>query len=195
MSSVVIHAPDSFHPSLSRSELDIDALMGKWHVIFSSLPLWNDKKDVTITYTPLQPTPPSTTPTQEPLRFNDIVEYRSRSASSISSKPSRIEGIDTLLPAPPSAPADFAPAASYKWRGKGLLMIASSKWQILGYGQGWAVTYFEKTLFTPAGLDVYSRDEKGLSKELLDEITSKTKALDGVAGKLAQELFDVPRGD
>lgn len=61
-------------------------------------------------------------------------------------------------------------------------MIASSHWQLLGYnvkggssagagveggegeaGEEWVVTYFSKTLFTPAGLDVYARSGTSLS--------------------------------
>lgn len=78
---------------------------------------------------------------------------------------------------------------------QGWLVIASSKWQVLGYGDGWAVTFFAKTLFTPAGLDVYSRDGNGISEELFQEILSKTKALGGEVGKLAETLFEVKRGD
>lgn len=78
---------------------------------------------------------------------------------------------------------------------QGWLMIASSKWQVLGYGDGWAVTYFSKTLFTPAGIDIYSRDESGLSKDLFDEVLSKTKDLGGDVGKLAESIFEVKRGD
>lgn len=58
-----------------------------------------------------------------------------------------------------------------------MLMIASSKWQLLGYNppgedgggdaEEWAVTFFEKTLFTPAGLDIYARTEKGLPEDLV----------------------------
>lgn len=52
-------------------------------------------------------------------------------------------------------------------------MIASSKWQLLGCNppgedeEEWAVTFFEKTLFTPAGLDIYARTEKGLPEDLV----------------------------
>jgi hypothetical protein len=31
---ITIHQPDSFHPSLSRDEFDIDQFMGKWCVAF-----------------------------------------------------------------------------------------------------------------------------------------------------------------
>lgn len=65
----------------------------------------------------------------------------------------------------------------------------------MGYGDGWAVTYFSKTLFTPAGIDIYSRDESGVGKELFDDILAKTKALGGELGKLAESIFEVKRGD
>ncbi|KAF8305157.1 hypothetical protein DL93DRAFT_371183 [Clavulina sp. PMI_390] len=196
MSKIEIHPPDSFHASLSRENFDIDKFMGKWHVLHSSLPLWKNKKDVTITYTPLGSVDPSSTPSDDPIRFNDIVEYRS--ASSTSSPPStrsRIEGIDTLQPPPKDAPDGYRPAASYKWRGKGWLMIASSKWQVLGYGDDWAVTYFSATLFTPAGIDIYSRSEGGVSKKLYENIVSQLTSGGGEMQKLAESLFEVRCGD
>jgi len=76
-------------------------------------------------------------------------------------------------------------------------MIASSKWQVLGYDldEGWVVTYFAKTLFTPAGIDIYSRTEQGPSQELCEEIIAKTRGHGGEVGKLAKSLFEVSRGD
>ena len=75
---------------------------------------FQSKKDVTITYTPLITTPKA----GEQFRFNDVVEYRSLSSSSSTSKRSRIEGTDALLPTPPSAPNGYTSATSYQWRGK-----------------------------------------------------------------------------
>jgi hypothetical protein len=75
---------------------------------------FQSKKDVTITYTPLNTTPKA----GEQFRFNDVVEYRSLSSSSSTSKRSRIEGTDALLPTPPSAPNGYTSAISYQWRGK-----------------------------------------------------------------------------
>jgi len=76
-------------------------------------------------------------------------------------------------------------------------MIATSKWQILGYNttEGWAVTFFEKTLFTPAGLDVYVRDGFELKKEIIDGILEKMKGVEGDVGVLAKGLFEVKRSD
>lgn len=80
-----------------------------------------------------------------------------------------------------------------------MLMIASSHWEVLGYGDlenehQWAVTYFAKTLFTPAGIDVYSRKKEGLPAPVL---TALKEALAGIehepVQKLAEEMFEVKR--
>lgn len=76
-------------------------------------------------------------------------------------------------------------------------MIASSHWEVLGYGDGedgeqWVVTYFEKTLFTPAGLDVYSRRKEGLSGAILEGIKGALKGNESdVVRKLAENIFEV----
>jgi hypothetical protein len=73
-------------------------------------------------------------------------------------------------------------------------MIATSNWQVLGYDpdQGWAVTYFSKTLFTPAGLDIYVRDPTSVSKEVVEEIRKAVKKVGGEVGNLAEDFFEVP---
>jgi len=84
----------------------------------------------------------------------------------------------------------------YNWRGKGWLMIASSKWEILGYGDEegganrWVVTYFAKTLFTPAGVDFYSRNG-ALKPETLESIKAGLDMLGGEIARLASEIFEV----
>lgn len=73
--------------------------------------------------------------------------------------------------------------AAYTWRGNGWLRIAgASHWEILGYGDeegGWVVTWFEKTVFTPRGVDVYCARMGGLSEGLVGRILG---ALRGVLG-------------
>ena len=81
-------------------------------------------------------------------------------------------------------------------------MIAGSHWEVLGWGSGehvdtsedWVVTYFAKTLFTPAGIDLYSRRKEGLSEETTNAVR---KALQGMEykdlTKLAGEIFEVER--
>ena len=199
------------------------------------------RKDVTITYT-LKPSSSA----DEAVKFDDVVEYRSKSDAP-SSTPSRVVGVDTLVThsnasnnaplssaapgsqplggsnasgassaTPATSPSADLPSASaqdstaspskaaqtrYKWRGKGWLMIASSRWQLLGCsadpspgGAGaWAVTYFEKTLFTPAGLDIYARTADGLPADVVAEIIAKAKGLGGEVAKLAEGFFEVER--
>lgn len=87
-------------------------------------------------------------------------------------------------------------------------MIASSQWEVLGYGtdivgaapgqQGqtkdWIVTYFSKTLFTPAGIDIYCRNPDGVSEECIENIKAELGNFgDESLKKLAGEIFAIPR--
>ena len=152
---------------------DVAFLQGKWHVTHSTLPMWKKSRNVTITYTPL--------PHNAEL-LDDLVEYQPLN----SSKKKKVEGIDT---------PDAHTKAAYSWRGKGLLKIASSHWQVLGYGEedgGWAVTYFKKTLFTPAGIDVYARQKSGLSESLLKQIRAELKTVEDQSVKaLGDTIFSI----
>lgn len=74
-------------------------------------------------------------------------------------------------------------------------MIASSHWEVLGWGERpllhgaggvgdmgdgverWAVTWFAPTLFTQEGVDIYSDRKEGLSKETVDGIIKALKEL------------------
>ena len=78
-------------------------------------------------------------------------------------------------------------------------MIASSHWEVLGWGdlegeQQWAVTYFAKTLFTPAGIDIYSRTKEGLSEDVVTEIKKVLAAIEHDSlQSLTKDIFDVKR--
>ncbi|KAJ9614449.1 hypothetical protein H2200_002585 [Cladophialophora chaetospira] len=151
----------------------ISWLQGKWHVTHSTLPMWKKNKNVTITYTSLP---------QNAELLDDLVEYQPVN----SNKQKKVEGIDT---------PDASARGAYSWRGKGLLKIASSHWEVLGYGDedgGWAVTYFQKTLFTPAGIDVYARQKAGLSETLLEQVKQELRAVqDDNVKKLADTIFPI----
>ncbi|EON65627.1 hypothetical protein W97_04866 [Coniosporium apollinis CBS 100218] len=164
-----------------------DFLHGKWHVTHSTLPMWRSKSNVSISYTPL-PYPPSTeialTSATLP-RLDDLVEYQPHG----SSRTKAIRGVST--------PSDSS-GWTYDWRGKGWLMVATSRWEILGYGKEggnrWCVTYFAKTLFTPAGLDVYSRSPAGLKAETMEHVQQILKMFgDPVLSELAGAMFEVDR--
>ncbi|KAI8938284.1 hypothetical protein NX059_005943 [Plenodomus lindquistii] len=169
-------------------------LVGSWSVTHSTLPMWRKSRNVRITYTPI----PSTNPQQ----INDVVSYQSLTSDAVKTVTGVDKPLDVYYPHPDphgvNTMGDGERASlGYKWRGKGWLMIASSRWEILGWGDeegtegnGWVVTYFAKTLFTPAGVDFYSR--KGpLRPETLAKIKKGLEELGGELAKLAGELFEV----
>ncbi|KIV95114.1 hypothetical protein PV10_02803 [Exophiala mesophila] len=151
----------------------VEFLQGRWHVTHSTLPMWKTNRNVTITYRSL--------PNNAEV-LDDLVEYQPVT----SDKRKRIEGVDT---------PDAEMLGAYSWRGRGFLKLASSHWQILGYGDedgGWVVTYFQKTLFTPAGIDLYARRKGGLSDELLEQIRGEISAInDKNVTRLADLLFPI----
>ncbi|KAF7303291.1 RFX-type winged-helix domain-containing protein [Mycena kentingensis (nom. inval.)] len=153
-----------------------------WLVVASTLPLWKNRKNVRITYSPI-PHEPETT-------FDDLVEYNDRTAKP-GSAPSTVKGIDRLK---------AGATGQWKWRGKGLLMIASSHWQLLGLNANasdaepqWAVTYFASTLFTPAGLDIYARSKEALTDEFVEGLVKELEGIPAVK-KLVENggMFRIP---
>ncbi|KAI0321071.1 hypothetical protein OF83DRAFT_414472 [Amylostereum chailletii] len=191
--TVIINPPGAmdFEPAL-----DLQDIMGTWYVTHSTLPMWKKNKDVTITYTARAD--PSSTAEEQPVQIDDVVEYRGK-AKPVSSKRTRIVGVDTVEASsadPSSSSSSSPPSTRFKWRGSGLLFPLTSRWQLLGYASDetpWAVTYFEKTLFTPEGIDIYARSKEGLPEGLLAEIKEGLKQVGGKVGELAGELFEVER--
>ncbi|EXJ90798.1 hypothetical protein A1O1_03902 [Capronia coronata CBS 617.96] len=151
----------------------VSFLQGQWYVTHSTLPMWKSNRNVTITYTSLD---------NNAEVLDDLVEYQPLH----SDKRKRVEGVDT-----PGADT----VATYSWRGRGWLRIASSHWQVLGWGEeegDWMVTYFQSTLFTPAGVDIYSRRKGGLSPELVDQITEEIRNIkDRKVSRLAWFIFPI----
>ncbi|KAL8745003.1 MAG: hypothetical protein Q9190_002817 [Brigantiaea leucoxantha] len=165
-------------------------MAGKWHVTHSTLPMWKSKCNVCITYTPLPPaSEDGNTDQTVDMKLDDLVEYETRSGKTRKS----VHGVDTPT----------ADGKGWQWRGKGWLKVASSRWEVLGWGEGeegreWMVTYFAATLFTPAGMDVYSRRGEGVGERVLEGIMEEMKRLGaedgkGEMGKLADSIFEVER--
>ena len=151
----------------------IDFLAGVWHVTHSTLPMWKKNKNVKITYKPLSAPAGA---------LDDLVEYNPINGD----KHKTVHGIDK---------PDATRHSTYNWKGRGLLMIASSHWEVLGYGEedgGWMVTFFSKTMFTPAGIDVYARRMGGLSDLMIERIRAEIKKVDDSEfQKTADDLFVV----
>lgn len=150
-------------------------LTGPWHVTHSTLPMWKSNKNVVITYTVLP----------DSACIDDLVTYNPVSSPH---KQKTVRGVDTPDPNVPAA---------YNWRGRGWLKIASSHWEVLGWGEeedGWVVTFFAKTLFTPAGVDVYARRKGGLSRELVERVKREMARVaegDEAVRKLVGEVFEI----
>ncbi|KAF3313256.1 hypothetical protein TWF173_006215 [Orbilia oligospora] len=199
----IFRAPNTPFPSSSLPPLTPTALLKTWWVTTSTLPMWKSAKNIRITYTSI----PST------KNIDDIIHYNPRSGPpATNSTPEEaaklvtksIHGVDYPL-------SENDGDLTYKWRGKGLLFIATSRWQVVGYGgrdvrtvvgeggeevlEGveWVVTYFEKSLFTPAGVDVMTVAREGVDGETLGAIGEGLKGIGGVLGELWDGIFDIPR--
>ena len=108
-------------------------------------------------------------------------------------------------------------------------MIASSDWEILGFGRSrssdksvygnatppsphphrtrscgqsegemermdddWVVTYFQSTLFTPAGIDIYCRRREGLDTSVLERMRKVLREECGSeVARLAEDMVEV----
>ncbi|KAM0790945.1 hypothetical protein ACM66B_004250 [Microbotryomycetes sp. NB124-2] len=187
-----------YQPDTLESNLDelVPRLLGKWRVVASTLPLWKDKKNVVIEYNSIKG--------QHSTTIDDKVSYNKRSDKT-GTTPSTVHGVDKLtsvdgINLKSESGGKLVAGPRWKWRGKGWLMIASSRWQVLGHNltssapadAEWVVTYFASTLFTPAGLDIYTRTS--LTDEVVERLTKELQALGGEVGKLAagDNMFKIP---
>lgn len=151
--------------------------------------MWKSKRNVRIKYTPL---PPSHSGIEQSNtdRLDDHVTYQDLKHDKIST----IDGVDT-------AAGTETGRGEWDWRGKGWLKIASSHWEILGWGEEangnkWAVTMFAKTIFTPAGIDIYSQSSSGLQPQTVSSIQASLVAIaDDSVKELADKLFEVTIDD
>ncbi|KAI0884549.1 uncharacterized protein GGS22DRAFT_163782 [Annulohypoxylon maeteangense] len=145
----------------------LDWLRRTWTVTHSTLSMWRSARNVRITYAAYEPVTGAN---------DNLVEYEKRSGKGGVKTVVGIEKPDPVIP------------GAWTWRGKGMLAIASSHWEVLGWGERplagvdggverWAVTWFAPTLFTQEGVDIYSDRKEGLSKKTADEIIQVLKEL------------------
>ncbi|KAK4624734.1 hypothetical protein CLAFUW4_05356 [Fulvia fulva] len=181
--------PPTFSSAKAASEFDLPGLPWleeTWHVTHSSLPMWRSKRNVRIQYTLLEPSSPEIIKTNTD-RLDDLVTYQSLTGAKVST----VKGVDKTS-------GSGNRRGEWDWRGKGWLKIAGSHWEILGWGEEehngnkWMVTMFVKTMFTPAGLDVYSKAREGLNAKTLADIKAAlSKVEDGDVQKMVVELFEI----
>ncbi|KAK5136674.1 hypothetical protein LTR08_002327 [Meristemomyces frigidus] len=192
MASITLRPPSS---SAAKAPLEYQSpnitwLTECWHVTHSTLPMWKNKRNVRIQYTPLEPSSASILK-ENTDRLDDLVTYQSVKSEKVQT----VKGIDTC-----ASQGDVR--GEWDWRGKGWLKIASSHWEVMGWGEEsntgnkWVVTEFAKTLFTPAGIDIYSKDRRGLTQETLKGIKlALTEVNDDNVKKMAGQLFEVTVDD
>lgn len=117
-------------------DLQVDALLGRWHIVATTLKFWRGKEGPAVEYADLGGG-----------RWSDTLHWRQRGRAK------SLGGVDTLDPSTPGR---------FRWRGAGLLAWIRSDWAFVAVApQGrWAVTWFGPATFgiTPEGMDVYSRE-------------------------------------
>lgn len=156
-----LRSPTTHTPSTGPSSSDIkppslEQLLGRWYITHTSSPAWRDKRNVELTFTS------RASISQLNLQIDDLITYQSLT----SSKLQRIQGTDSLSQANPWA---------WTWRGNGWLKLVTSHWEILGHGKlqnhgQWIMVYAQKSVFTPAVINVYTRKKKGLPEAMRKEI-------------------------
>lgn len=104
-------------------------LDGTWEIKGTTFPMWlsEKRKNPRITYKRTE---------KNAVELLDLVEYE------VDGKTKQIKGIDRLG------------AKGFIWRGLGVLRILSSHWQVVTIKGDVLVIRFEKSLVTPAGVDV-----------------------------------------
>ncbi|RSH87331.1 hypothetical protein EHS25_003240 [Saitozyma podzolica] len=178
--SITIHPPGSADASLRDAQDGADGFdrawfMGTWNVAWSTLPMWKDKKNVNIHYVSL-------TDESRPTKFESTVSYIKQSQPDTAS-PSTVRGVEALTPG--------TNGATFDWRGRNWLFFVHSHWEVLGYGDDqagleWAVTFFSKTLFTPAGIDIYVRPSR--QSDTADVVPPPQDARNELVGRIAAAL-------
>ncbi|CAN5483614.1 hypothetical protein BH10BAC1_BH10BAC1_17480 [soil metagenome] len=144
-------------------------LSGTWFIISTNFPMWLDgsKTNPTFTYTV----------SAKNDRLIDLVSYQKNG------KTKTINGFDYHSKENEKA---------FTWRGKGLLRIAKSNWEIrlIDEKEEWAVIWFSKTLFTPEGVDIISKNSK-LDNAIIEKI--KTQVLnDSLLKRHVGSLVNLP---
>ncbi|KAI2468396.1 hypothetical protein F4781DRAFT_268935 [Annulohypoxylon bovei var. microspora] len=175
-STITLRAPSKYPSSKTTTSGEpfvsppLEWLWGTWAVTHSTLSMWRSARNVRITYKPYKPE------AGKPAANDNLVEYEKRNGKGGVKTVAGVERPDAAIP------------GAWMWRGKGLLAIASSHWEVLGWGERplvgegggierWAVTWFAPTLFTQEGVDIYSDRKEGLSKEAAGDIIKALKEL------------------
>jgi hypothetical protein len=152
------------------SQTSMQELSGTWYIVETNFPMWlkGNKLNPTLNYT-------ITEKDGREVLLDEVIYTQNGKTKSITGY-------------------DYPDGANgYIWRGKGLLSLLKSEWEIvfadpLGH---WAVSWFEKTLFTPEGIDIISRTPT-LPQQTIDDI-KRLMIADSDMAKLIDTLKPLPK--
>ena len=128
--TVILRTPSVYNKVPEQTQISpqewkappLEWLERTWTVTHSTLPMWRKAKNVRITYKLL----PRASPTL-PILIDDEV-CSSPTEKTWMPQPKSIRGVDT--------PDESVPGgAAWNWRGRGWLKVASSHWEVLGWGE------------------------------------------------------------
>jgi|GEM_PF-5879311 len=149
----------------------IDILEGTWHLVHSNFKMWHKGSiaDVTFNYTPIQK--------RGKVALLDEVKYTEDGT------PKCITGYDYIND-----------DSVFTWHGIGLLSLIRSSWQVEWMDKDceYMLISFNKTLLTPAGVDILTRHNKP-SATVIDEVW-KLLQVNERLNKLSEGLKPVLRG-
>jgi hypothetical protein len=145
---------ESLFAELELPNLRGSDLLGTWHIMQTTFPMWRNGKNThpTLNYRPI--------PGADDSQLEDLVIYRKRGAffhaRGAGLKSKQIRGVDIQDP---------SLSCHFTWRGRGLLALLTSEWYVVDFmrdsaGEGVMAIYFSKTLFTPAGMDIAATSAK-----------------------------------
>ncbi|KAH6673209.1 hypothetical protein B0J14DRAFT_542219 [Halenospora varia] len=182
---IILHAPLrlSSSPSLPSNNRSppLPWLQRTWNVTHSTLPMWRTAKNVRIAYTIIDVDGKQCL---DDTVTNENIDGKPPSFMEKAMGMRKICGVDSLQE-----------NGGWAWKGKGWLKIAGvGRWEVLGWGEyngeKWVVTWFEKTMFSPKGLDVYCDGVP--SARLYEDIMAVLKGLGvGEVEELLGEMREV----
>ena len=141
-----------------KQTIALETYAGKWYINMTTFPMWlkGDKTSPTFNYT-IQ------TKNDKPTLHGDV-QYLNKKG-----KLKSIQGFDE-----PKNEYNTA----FQWRGKGFLWLFKSNWEIIAYDstENWAIMHFQKTIATPEGYDLFSK-QKQLDERTLTSVNKKLEEL------------------
>ena len=173
------------HGESSVAEL-FTLLVGKWYIHRSTLPLWlnGDKHFPSLNYS---------IDSRHPNYLGDCVMYKTKPLCSFLSS-NAVELVDKSIVGWNSV-LDLN-SKELQWRGTGLLYPITSNWRVVAVdvSQRYAVIYFSKTMFTPEGMDVISKDAAvdDVTRTRMDDLVKAAAASCASCKRLESFLQPVP---